>query len=170
MSVVTDVASLIPTLEQRLDGGAQLAEATALMVDMTDAEIIAILQESVEVSRCADQVRVVAAGIVAERSSRDAGQSGLAVARPQNPDPPAARSDRNDEGRSGARCACGAAAAPSEGERMPRLTRLQTPLSPRVARASAHSAADRGSHGDAVRRDPTRAGGATGARRCPRGR
>lgn len=81
MASFTDVASLIPTLGQRLDSGAQLAEATALMVDLTDAEIIAILRESVEVSRCADQIRVVAAGVVAERSSRESGQSGLAQSR-----------------------------------------------------------------------------------------
>lgn len=78
MAVFTDVAALIPTLGERLDKGAQLAEATAQMVGMADADILAILRESVEVSRNADQIRVVAAGIIAERSSRESGQSGLA--------------------------------------------------------------------------------------------
>jgi len=78
MAVFTDVASLIPTLGERLDSGAQLAEATALMVEMTDAEIVTILRGSAEVTRLADQIRVVAAGVIAERSTRAAGHAGLA--------------------------------------------------------------------------------------------
>lgn len=78
MAVFIDVAALIPTLGDRLDAGAQLAQATALMIEMADADIVAILRESAELSRSADQIRVVAAGIVAERSSRESGHSGLA--------------------------------------------------------------------------------------------
>ncbi len=78
MAVFTDVASLVPTLGGRLDEGASLAEATALMVEMTDAEVVAILREAAEVTRPAEQIRVVAAGIIAERSLRTAGHSGLA--------------------------------------------------------------------------------------------
>lgn len=78
MAVFTDVAALIPTLGERLDAGAQLAQATALMIEMADADIVAILREAAELSRSADQIRVVAAGIVAERSSRESGHSGLA--------------------------------------------------------------------------------------------
>lgn len=81
MAAFTDVAALIPTLGERLDDGAQFADATAQMVEMTDADIVAILRECVEVARRADQIRVVAAGIIAERSSRDSGQRGLAQSR-----------------------------------------------------------------------------------------
>ncbi|MBO0980723.1 HNH endonuclease signature motif containing protein [Microbacterium sp. SD291] len=81
MAVFTDIASLVPTLGERLGEGASLTEATALMVEMTDAEVVAILREAVEVTRPADQIRVVAAGIIADRSSRASGHSGLAQSR-----------------------------------------------------------------------------------------
>lgn len=78
MAIFSEIASLIPTLGERLDEGACLEQAVALMTEMTDAEIVAILRESVAVSRSADQIRVVAAGLIAERSTREAGHSGLA--------------------------------------------------------------------------------------------
>ncbi|MFT4260254.1 DUF222 domain-containing protein [Microbacterium sp.] len=81
MALFTDVASLIPTLGERLGEHASLGEATRLMAEMADADVVAILRESAEVSRFADQVRVVAAGLVAERSTRAAGQSGCAQSR-----------------------------------------------------------------------------------------
>jgi hypothetical protein len=78
MAVFTDVASLIPTLGERLGEGADLEQATTLMVEMADAEILAVLRESAKVSRAADQIRVVAAGIIGDRSTRASGHSGLA--------------------------------------------------------------------------------------------
>lgn len=81
MAIFSEIASLIPTLGERLDGGACLEQAVALMTGMTDAEVVAILRESVEVSRTTDQIRVAAAGLIAERSTRETGHSGLAQSR-----------------------------------------------------------------------------------------
>lgn len=78
MAIFSEIASLIPTLGERLDEGACLEQAVTLMTEMTDAEVVAILRESVAVSRSADQIRVVAAGLIAERSTREVGHSGLA--------------------------------------------------------------------------------------------
>ncbi|WP_309066468.1 hypothetical protein [Microbacterium sp.] len=78
MAVFTDVASLIPALGERLGEGASLVEAAAVMVGMSDADVVAVLRQASQVSRLADQIRVVAAGVVADRSTRQTGHSGLA--------------------------------------------------------------------------------------------
>ncbi|NYD53624.1 HNH endonuclease signature motif containing protein [Microbacterium pseudoresistens] len=48
---------------------------------MTDAEVVAVLSEAAEVSRHVEQIRLAAAGVIAARSTRDAGHNGLAQSR-----------------------------------------------------------------------------------------
>lgn len=81
MAFFIEVATLIPTLEARLGDAGDLARAQVVMRGMTDAEIVAVLQESTDAVQQIEQVRLVAAGIAAARSAREAGHSGLSQAR-----------------------------------------------------------------------------------------
>lgn len=81
MVLFTDVVALIPTLRGHLSAHAGVSEAQAVMTELTDPEVLAILQESAELCRQAEQIRLVAAGIVAARSAREAGHSGLSQSR-----------------------------------------------------------------------------------------
>lgn len=81
MVLFTDVVALIPTLSGHLSAHAGVSEAQAVMTELPDPEVLAILQESAELCRQAEQIRLVAAGIVAARSAREAGHSGLSQSR-----------------------------------------------------------------------------------------
>lgn len=81
MATFTDVAALIPTLSAHLvdDGDADLARASMML--MTDAEVVSILQETATLAQQVEQIQVAAAGVIAVRSKRDRGHSGLAASR-----------------------------------------------------------------------------------------
>lgn len=78
MVVLTDVAELLPTLRGRLSAGADLPDAVS---SLTDAEVVAVLREASELTQQVEQVRAVAAGVVAARSVRSGGHAGLSQAR-----------------------------------------------------------------------------------------
>ncbi|SJN46579.1 putative HNH endonuclease domain protein [Microbacterium esteraromaticum] len=78
MATFTDVAALIPTLRARVGSCASLAQAQTAVSAMTDAEAVAILREADEVAQHAEQLRLIALGVVSARSGRDAGHSGAA--------------------------------------------------------------------------------------------
>ncbi|WP_144795926.1 HNH endonuclease signature motif containing protein [Microbacterium paludicola] len=79
MASLTDVATLIPTLcGQLVDGdGAEVAQAR--MLAMSDAEVVRVLQESAALAGQVEQIQVAAAGVIALRSSRERGHSGLSA-------------------------------------------------------------------------------------------
>lgn len=77
MALFNDVAALMPTLGGHLAGDVDAVDAQAEMMLLPDAEVLAILRESAEVCRQAEQIKLIAAGIVGVRSSRSAGHSGL---------------------------------------------------------------------------------------------
>lgn len=81
MATFTDVAALIPTLCGQLgdDGGADLAHASMLL--MTDADIVHVLEETAALARQVEQIQVAAAGVIAVRSKREQGHSGLSASR-----------------------------------------------------------------------------------------
>src|SRR5690606_11193477 len=81
MATFTDVAALIPTLSARLvdDGDTDLARASMML--MTDAEVVSILQETAALAQQVEQIQVAAAGVIAVRSKRERGHSGLAASR-----------------------------------------------------------------------------------------
>lgn len=81
MATFTEVAALIPTVGARLGEGVRAEQAQAAMVGMTDAEVVAVLEESAAVVRHAEQLRIIAARVIATRSTRDAGHSGLSQSR-----------------------------------------------------------------------------------------
>lgn len=78
MATFTEVATLVPTLRDRGDACASLTQAQNAVVAMTDAEVIAVLREANEALQHIEQLRLIAVGVIATRSHRDAGHSGTA--------------------------------------------------------------------------------------------
>ncbi|MEW1976682.1 DUF222 domain-containing protein [Microbacterium profundi] len=81
MPTFTDVAALIPTLCGRLVDGSDADLARASMMVMADAEIVSVLEESAKLAKQVEQIQVLAAGVIALRSHRERGHSGLSQAR-----------------------------------------------------------------------------------------
>lgn len=78
MATFTEVAALVPTLRERGDACASLTQAQHAVTAMTDAEVVAVLREANEALQHAEQLRLIAVGVIATRSHRDAGHSGAA--------------------------------------------------------------------------------------------
>ncbi|MGW9628344.1 DUF222 domain-containing protein [Microbacterium sp. NPDC055521] len=78
MATFTEVAALVPTLRDRGDACASLTQAQHAVTAMTDAEVVAVLREANEALQHAEQLRLIAVGVIATRSRRDAGHSGAA--------------------------------------------------------------------------------------------
>ncbi|MGP6170816.1 DUF222 domain-containing protein [Microbacterium sp. A204] len=81
MATFTDVAALIPTLRGQLAGGEGTEDAQASLMAMADADVVKVLQEASDLVTQAEQIQVVAAGVIAARSTRDRGHSGLSQSR-----------------------------------------------------------------------------------------
>lgn len=81
MATFTEVAALVPTVGSRLGEGATVAQAQTAVQTMTDADAVAVLREAAEVAAHAEQLRVIAAGVIAARSRREAGHAGLSQTR-----------------------------------------------------------------------------------------
>lgn len=78
MATFTEVAALVPTLRERSDACASLAQAQNAVTAMTDAEVVAVLRETSEALQHVEQLRLIAVGVIATRSHREAGHSGAA--------------------------------------------------------------------------------------------
>jgi hypothetical protein len=81
MATFTDVAALIPTLCGQLVDGDDADCARASMMRMTDAEVVKVLEETAFLARQLEQIQTAAAGVIAVRSTRDRGHSGLSASR-----------------------------------------------------------------------------------------
>ncbi|MGL3150419.1 DUF222 domain-containing protein [Microbacterium sp. A82] len=81
MATFTDVATLIPTLGGQLVDGADADLAQASMMLMTDADIVKVLEETAVLAKEVEQIQVAAAGVIAVRSKRERGHSGLSASR-----------------------------------------------------------------------------------------
>lgn len=81
MADFTDVAELIPTLRGRLVDGGDAALAGSVLMQMADAEVMSVLEESAVLAKQVEQIQVAAAGVVAMRSKREHGHSGFSSAR-----------------------------------------------------------------------------------------
>ncbi len=79
MKTLDAIAALIPTLAGRISAGA--SDVQAAIEGLDDAGAVAVLREAGEVGRLVEQVQVICAGVIARRSTRDAGHAGLAQAR-----------------------------------------------------------------------------------------
>ncbi|MGO2748078.1 HNH endonuclease signature motif containing protein [Microbacterium sp.] len=81
MATFTDVAALIPTLCGQLAEGESVAGAQASMMQMPDAEVVRVLAETAALARQVEQIQLAAAGVIALRSKRERGHSGLSASR-----------------------------------------------------------------------------------------
>ena len=81
MKTLDAIAALIPTLAGRISAGAGASDVQGVVEGLADAEAVAVLREAGEVGRLVEQVQVICAGVIARRSTRDAGHAGLAQAR-----------------------------------------------------------------------------------------
>ncbi len=81
MATFTDVAALIPTLRGQLMDVGDLDVAQAKMMSMSDADIVHVLEETATLARQVEQIQVAAAGVIALRSKREQGHSGLSASR-----------------------------------------------------------------------------------------
>ncbi|MDR2321212.1 MAG: DUF222 domain-containing protein, partial [Microbacterium sp.] len=81
MRTLDAIAALIPTLAGRISAGAGASDVQGVIEGLDDAGAVAVLREAGEVARLVEQVQVLCAGVIARRSTRDAGHSGLAQAR-----------------------------------------------------------------------------------------
>ena len=79
MKTLDAIAALIPTLAGRISTGA--SDVQTVIENLDDAGTVAVLREAGEVGRLVEQVQVICAGVIARRSTRDAGHAGLAQAR-----------------------------------------------------------------------------------------
>ncbi|MFB7842644.1 DUF222 domain-containing protein [Microbacterium sp. NPDC056052] len=81
MKTLDAIAALIPTLAGRISADATASDVHAAIENLDDAGAVAVLREAGEVGRLVEQVQVICAGVIARRSTRDAGHTGLAQAR-----------------------------------------------------------------------------------------
>ena len=77
----TDVAALIPSLSTHLVEGSDAELAQAVMMLMSDAEIVSVLAETATLTKQVEEIQVLAAGVVAVRSRRERGHLGLSQSR-----------------------------------------------------------------------------------------
>lgn len=81
MATFTDVAALIPTLGAQLVDSADADLAQASMMLMTDADVVKVLEETSALAKEVEHIQVAAAGVIAVRSKRERGHSGLSASR-----------------------------------------------------------------------------------------
>lgn len=74
----TDRATALVAL---LGADVEAHDLAARVSQLTDAEVVAVAEAAAALTRCAELAQVAAAGVIATRSARDAGQSGLAQQR-----------------------------------------------------------------------------------------
>ncbi|MBS1905421.1 MAG: DUF222 domain-containing protein [Actinobacteria bacterium] len=81
MSTLDAIAALIPTLTGRIRAGSSTSDVQAVIEVLGDAEAVATFQEAGDLGRLVEQIQVICAGVIARRSRREAGHSGLAQSR-----------------------------------------------------------------------------------------
>ena len=81
MKTLDAIAALIPTLAGRISAGAGASDVQAVVERLADAEAVAALEEISENVRLLDQLRLIVTGVIAGRSTREAGHGGLAQSR-----------------------------------------------------------------------------------------
>ncbi len=81
MANFTEIAELIPTLRGHLADDSCVDDVLSAVSGMTDAEVVAILEEAVHGAKLFEQIKLSAIGVGAARSTRERGHSGLAQSR-----------------------------------------------------------------------------------------
>jgi len=78
MASFDTIAALIPTLAGRLGAGAGIEDAQAVIVALSDADVVAAFEETAELGVLIEQLQAIEAGVIHARSSWQAGHDGLA--------------------------------------------------------------------------------------------
>ncbi|MGN8026556.1 DUF222 domain-containing protein [Microbacterium sp. 22242] len=78
MATLETIATLIPTLAGRIGSGASASAVQTVIEGLADAEAVAVRREAGEIGRLVEQIEAISAGVIADRSTRDAGHAGLA--------------------------------------------------------------------------------------------
>ncbi len=81
MKTLDAIAALIPTLAGRIGAGAGASDVQAVVERLADDAAVAALEEISENVRLLDQLRLIVTGVIAGRSTREAGHGGLAQSR-----------------------------------------------------------------------------------------
>lgn len=81
MALFNDIVALVPALSEIVDDDDDVVDVQAKMMLMGDASVLAVLEGAAETARHAEAIRLIASGIIARRSTRSAGHSGLAQSR-----------------------------------------------------------------------------------------
>ncbi|PRB02922.1 HNH endonuclease signature motif containing protein [Microbacterium sp. MYb64] len=81
MKTLDAIAALIPTLAGRISAGAGASDVQAVVERLADDAAVAALEEISENVRLLDQLRLIVTGVIAGRSTREAGHGGLAQSR-----------------------------------------------------------------------------------------
>lgn len=81
MTFATDLTDRATALVALLGADVEPHDLTAQISRLSDAETVSVAEASAALMRCAELAQVAAAGVIAARSTRDAGQSGLAQSR-----------------------------------------------------------------------------------------
>ncbi|MFJ4166592.1 DUF222 domain-containing protein [Microbacterium sp. NPDC089698] len=81
MRTLDAIAALIPTLAGRIGAGAGASDVQVVIEGLGDDAAVAALEEISENVRLLDQLRLIVTGVIAGRSTREAGHGGLAQSR-----------------------------------------------------------------------------------------
>lgn len=81
MTFAADLTDRAAALVALLGADVETRELTAHVSRLTDAEAVSIAESSAALMRCAELAQIAAVGVIAGRSTRDSGQSGLAQTR-----------------------------------------------------------------------------------------
>lgn len=81
MAFITDLQAHVDTVRTVVGAGVDAAALPSLISRLSDTDVVALIEEASAVIRAAESLRVTASGVVAARSSRDAGRSGLSQVR-----------------------------------------------------------------------------------------
>ncbi|MGN8025617.1 DUF222 domain-containing protein [Microbacterium sp. 22242] len=81
MTTLDAIAALIPTLAGRVSADDGASEVQTVIDALGDEDTVTACREAVEIGQLAEQIQLICAGVIARRSSREAGHSGLAQSR-----------------------------------------------------------------------------------------
>jgi len=81
MELFTDIDAQVRSLHALFGDALEPADLVARAQDLSDARAVDAITATTALIHCAERIRTAATGVIAARSSRDAGQSGLAQSR-----------------------------------------------------------------------------------------
>ncbi|MFD5224154.1 DUF222 domain-containing protein [Microbacterium sp. NPDC058342] len=81
MTFATEITDRAAALVALIGADVEPGELTTRVAELSDADAVSVAEAAAAIVRCAELAQVAAVGVIASRSARDAGHSGLAQAR-----------------------------------------------------------------------------------------